>query len=52
MCGMAVGAKFATQKNYGFQLNFMWQKKVSAVEFEEKCIKDTQELIFIRKCHI
>ena len=42
MCGMAVGAKFATQKNYGFQLNFMWQKKVSAVEFEEKCIKNSQ----------
>ena len=46
MCGMAVSAKFATQKNYGFQLNFMWQKKVSAVEFEKKCIENTQGLIF------
>ena len=44
--------KICNAKELWFSIKLYVTKKVSAVEFEEKCIKNTQGLIFIQKCHI
>ena len=44
--------KICNAKELWFSIKLYVTKKKSAVEFEEKCIKNTQGLIFIRKCHI